>query len=55
MLRVPGPPPDVDATDQDGWTALIAASRYGYADVVRLLVEEGKADQGESGSCMNDA
>ena len=55
MPRVPGPPPDVDAADYWGKTALMRTSATGYADVVRLLVEEGKADQGESGSCPNNA
>jgi ankyrin repeat domain-containing protein 50 len=32
---------DVEAKDEDGWTALIKAAEGGYEAVVRLLLEKG--------------
>ena len=32
---------DVNAQDDEGWTALIAAAQKGLAPVVELLLEEG--------------
>lgn len=32
---------DIDSQDESGWTALMLASRAGYVDVVRLLLDSG--------------
>ena len=32
---------DINATDKEGWTALIHASKNGYLEMVKLLVENG--------------
>ncbi len=39
----------VDGVDESGETALVRASRYGRADVVRVLVVEGGADVNKAG------
>ena len=36
---------DINAQDKDGRTALIWASRWGYAEVVTTLVTQGGVDQ----------
>lgn len=32
---------DVNAKDKYGWSVLMSASRYGYKDIVELLIKKG--------------
>ena len=34
---------DLEAKDQNGWTPLFWAARFGYTEVVKLLVSKGAA------------
>ena len=45
---------DLDATDKEGNTALILGSEYGFAEVVRVLLNEG-ADVNAQGGVYGNA
>jgi len=42
-------------TDEDGWTALTFASRYGHTSMVDVLVQRGGSEVDDSGAALREA